>query len=59
MPDHPYQSLESHPAWQAIDAAISDLEDNGDLREQTARVYIVGYLVKALVKGGLLKEPAE
>jgi hypothetical protein len=45
---HPYEKYESSRIWKAIDDAISDLVDNGDVKETTRREYIVGYLCKKL-----------
>jgi cystathionine beta-lyase/cystathionine gamma-synthase len=53
-PPFPYAPLTSHPAWDALDKAIADLEANDDLTLQTAREYAVGYIVQALVKSGLV-----
>jgi hypothetical protein len=46
---HPYKKYESHRYWRQIDRGISDLVDNRDLVERTAREYIVGYLCKMLL----------
>ena len=46
---HPYKNYESHRYWKRIDAGISDLVDNQDLVEQSARPYIVGYLCKMIL----------
>jgi hypothetical protein len=46
---HPYKKYESHRYWKRIDEGISDLVDNQDLVEQSARSYIVGYLCKMIL----------
>jgi hypothetical protein len=46
---HPYKKYESHQYWKRIDKGISDLVDNQDLVEQSARSYIVGYLCKMIL----------
>jgi hypothetical protein len=55
---HPYSAYESTDAWRIIDAAITELVENRDLEETTAREYIVGYLVKALTEGEAIKAPS-
>jgi hypothetical protein len=51
---HPYEDLEKLPAWKVINKAVDDLSRNGDLEEQTARAYIVGYILKKLSEAGAL-----
>jgi hypothetical protein len=46
----PYKEFVDTPIWLALDEAISDLVDNNDIKETTARRYIVGYLCKKLAK---------
>ena len=46
---HPYAGVEQSPVWNAIDQAITDLVENGDIHEMTARQYITGYLTKSLL----------
>jgi hypothetical protein len=48
--EHPYKKYKSHPYWKRIDKGISDLAENQDLVEGTAREYIVGYLCKTILK---------
>jgi hypothetical protein len=43
-----YSEFEGSRAWEVVDQAISDLVENQDLEETTARRYIVGYTVRAL-----------
>jgi len=40
-----YERWTTDPLWATVNAAISDLVENTDLKEQTARDYIVGYIV--------------
>ena len=49
MNGHPYKHLERLPEWKVVDRALSDLTENGDLNEMTARRYIVGHIVKMLL----------
>ena len=46
---HPSKNYESHRYWKRIDVGISDLVDNQDLVEQSARPYIVGDLSKTIL----------
>ncbi|HEY2785106.1 MAG TPA: hypothetical protein VGJ05_09045 [Fimbriiglobus sp.] len=55
MNTHPYQKYEETMAWKIIDEAISELVSNRDLKEMTARVYIIGFLVKRLVESGTIQ----
>ena len=41
----PYERWTSDPLWPTVCVAISDLVQNADLKEQTARDDIVGYIV--------------
>jgi hypothetical protein len=43
---HPYEAFEADPLWQVVSNAVRDLVKNGDVSAQTAREYIVGYIVK-------------
>jgi hypothetical protein len=52
--DHPYMKYQLFPEWEIVDQAISDLVNNNDLIEQTARPYITGHIIKSLEKRGLL-----
>ena len=45
---HPYQEFKGTPEYAALDKAITELVENQDIQESTARAYIVGYLCKAL-----------
>jgi hypothetical protein len=44
----PYERWTSDPLWPTVHAAISDLVENADLGEQTARDYIVMKIRSAL-----------
>jgi hypothetical protein len=50
---HPYEAWEGTKLWSALEAAIAELVENQDLREMTAREYIVGFLAKRLSESGL------
>ena len=54
MNNHPYRQYETTLAWKIIDQAVSAIVKNQDIKETTARVYIVGYLVKQLVEQGVI-----
>ena len=41
--------------WKIIDDAINDLVENQDIKETADHYYIVGYIVKSLVKKRLAK----
>ena len=49
---HPWQELEGTPLWNAVDAAIGELLDNGELPHTTSRAHVVGYLCARLVASG-------
>jgi len=53
-PDFPYRTLMEHPAWNVIDSALGELEANSDLQLQTARRYVIGYLIQKLATEGLI-----
>jgi hypothetical protein len=44
-----YQSYEDLPIWRIVSKAVTELVNNGDLRETTARPYIVGDICKSIV----------
>jgi hypothetical protein len=46
--EFPYEKFVNTKGWKIVESAIADLVENGDLIEQTARKYIVGYLMKKL-----------
>jgi hypothetical protein len=45
---HPYVEFEATQLWESVDSAISALVKNGDIKEATAREYIVGFLCKEI-----------
>lgn len=47
---HPYKMFESSVLWRSIDKAIAALAQNGDIKELTAREYIVGLICKTVLK---------
>lgn len=49
--EHPYKEFEGLVIWQAIEKAVSELEQNNDLVISTAKEYVVGYLCKSIVEG--------
>jgi len=53
--NHPYAAYEGSPLWKAVSKAITELVENGDLSETTARSYIVGYVCKEVSKANKLK----
>lgn len=57
--EFPYKHLMKHPAWSAVDRALGELESNSDLELQTARRYVVGYLVQQLIAQGLVSTDSE
>jgi hypothetical protein len=48
---HPYTEVEGSVLWRTVEKAISALVKNGDLKEFTAREYIVGYVCQTLAGG--------
>jgi hypothetical protein len=48
---HPYTNFEGSVLWGAVEKAINLLVKNGDLKELTARKYIVGYICQAIAGG--------
>ena len=50
--NHPYEAFQGDPLWEVVRKAIRDLAENGDLCEQTAREYIVGYVVRCIREFG-------
>jgi len=44
-----YKSYEDLPIWRIVSKAVTELVNNGDLRETTAHPYIVGYICKSIV----------
>ena len=52
----PYEALKRSPAWKILEKGIADLVANGDITENTARRYVVGYLCRLLADRGMLPE---
>ena len=44
-----YKSYEDLP-WRVVSKSVTELVNNGDLRETTAHPYIVGYICKSIVE---------
>jgi len=47
---HPYEKYKGSNCWRLVEKAIGDLVKNEDIKETTARDYIVGYICKTLSK---------
>jgi hypothetical protein len=45
-----YKSYEDLPIWRVVSKSVTELVNNGDLRETTAHPYIVGYICKSIVE---------
>lgn len=56
--EHLYTAFEGTPLWRAVDRAISDLEENQDLKLTALREYVVGYICKQLKRRKLVQESA-
>jgi hypothetical protein len=54
---HPYEVFEADPLWNVVSDAMQNLAKNGDVAEQTAREYIVGYIVKSMRESGQAPRP--
>lgn len=50
---HPYEVYEGTPAWRVVDRAVKALAKNGDIKEETNRKYIVGFLCEQLATANL------
>ena len=48
----PYEEFEGNPVWRRLDAALQELERNGDVTLTTGREYVVGHLCTALFEDG-------
>jgi hypothetical protein len=46
--NHPYKKFKATVLWRVVENQISALVRNGDIRELTAREYIVGSICKAV-----------
>ena len=56
--NHPYVEFEKTPLWKTLEKAISDLQENQDVKLTTAQQYVIGYLCKQLVKRKLVAATA-
>jgi hypothetical protein len=48
---HPYMKFEGSVLWRTVSKEIVALVKNGDLKELTAREYIVGSICQAIAGG--------
>jgi len=48
--DHPYKDFEGTPLWSAVENAVKELVENGDVVAQTPRRYIVGCIAKRIAE---------
>jgi hypothetical protein len=48
---HPYVEIEGSVLWRKVETMIAALVRNGDLKELTAREYIVGAICQAIAGG--------
>jgi hypothetical protein len=55
---HPYADLEGTPLWARLDAALAELEANGDLALATTRPNVVGLICRRLSDAGFDVAPA-
>ena len=55
---HPYKRFEGSDLWRILSTAIDELAANDDLREQTRREYVIGYIIQKLVGTGAVREDA-
>lgn len=51
-PRHPYEQYEQEAVWRVLERGIKAMVKNGDIGENTAREYVVGYLAKLLTDAG-------
>ena len=51
---HPYKKYANGKIWKIISQGLTDLEENGDIEQKTASVYIVGYLSKLLTDANVI-----
>jgi hypothetical protein len=47
---HPYQEFENTTLWHLIDNALQALETNRDIKIETNRSYVIGYLVSNIIR---------
>ena len=55
-PSFPYQNFEGSVLWRAVEKGIAGLVKNKDIKEQTPREYIVGYICKQIASGNKRKK---
>ena len=48
---HPYKRFEGTSLWRSVEKQIAALVNNGDLKELTAREYVVGSICQAITDG--------
>ena len=53
---HPYTEFEGTALWKAVDAALTELEQNRDVKLSTAREYVVGYLCQQIARQKLVTD---
>jgi len=56
--NHPYVDLEKTLLWNTVNAAITDLRKNQDVKLTTTRQHVVGYICKQLFEKNLLTPQA-
>lgn len=47
---HPYKGFRGSALWKRVDRAVLDLVANGDIRLETRRQYVVGYICEVLTQ---------
>lgn len=57
-PAHPYISYEGTLLWMAVEAALAELERNGDLHLSTARPHVIGFICQHLTSKQLVTKSA-
>src|SRR4051812_46478305 len=55
MPDS-YTQFQATAAWQVVDSALRQLEENRDVSITTGRVYVIGHVCRRLADAGLALE---
>jgi hypothetical protein len=55
---HPYIQFENTKLWNVLDAVITELEENRDLKLETSRAYVIGNLCKQLVGANVVTDIA-
>ena len=54
--NHPYTEFERSRLWLVMEKAVSELEENNDIRLTTAPEYVIGYFCKQLSEADLINE---